>query len=98
MSRWLHGLLAFSALAGIRQKRHKKVLVLLIFKNDLAFLHSNNPVTPFSSSSLLQIFSIQGFPPTPNIKMFGKGKNRYFGLRGFNLNLAIGVLAGLDFL
>ena len=26
------------------------------------------------------------------------GKSRYFGLRGFKLNLAVGMLAGLDFL
>ena len=30
--------------------------------------------------------------------MFGRGPNKFFGLRGFHLNLAIGVLAGLDFL
>lgn len=29
-------------------------------------------------------------------KMFGS--NRYFGLKGTKLNVAIGVLAGLDFL
>jgi hypothetical protein len=27
--------------------------------------------------------------------MFGK---KYYGLKGFNLNLAVGVIAGLDFL
>ena len=30
--------------------------------------------------------------------MLGKGNGRYFGLRGTQLNIAIGVLAGLDFL
>ncbi|KAI9893929.1 MAG: hypothetical protein M1814_005482 [Vezdaea aestivalis] len=30
--------------------------------------------------------------------MFGKGRTRYFGLRGTRLNYAIGILAGLDFL
>lgn len=29
--------------------------------------------------------------------MFGKG-SRYFGLKGTKLNIAIGILAGLDFL
>jgi hypothetical protein len=29
--------------------------------------------------------------------MFGK-RNKYFGLRGHTLNIAIAVLAGLDFL
>lgn len=30
--------------------------------------------------------------------MFGKGSNNYFGLRGTKLQIAVGVLAGLDFL
>lgn len=31
--------------------------------------------------------------------MFGRGgKHNYFGLRGTKLNIAVGVLAGLDFL
>lgn len=30
--------------------------------------------------------------------MFGKGNNNYFGLRGTKLQIAVGVLAGLDFL
>lgn len=30
--------------------------------------------------------------------MFGRGKKNYFGLRGTRLQVAVGVLAGLDFL
>jgi hypothetical protein len=32
----------------------------------------------------------------PAFAMFGKG--RYFGLRGQALNLAVGIIAGIDFL
>jgi hypothetical protein len=30
--------------------------------------------------------------------MFGQEKSNYFGLRGTQLQIAVGVLAGLDFL
>ena len=35
---------------------------------------------------------------TEHGEMFGFGKSRYFGLTGTRLNIAIGILAGLDFL
>ncbi len=68
----------------------------------------------FSSSTtlldlgVLQPFHDRAFIPSPPLYisisdpvadiMFDKGPNKFFGLRGFQLNLAIGILAGLDFL